>query len=139
MLDARAVRLLGGDVVVLLAFTLLGRRTHDEAVGLAAALDVATTAAPFVVAWIGASLALGAARTERTSTLASMVVRTLSAWAAALPLAIVLRALVLGRFSPWTFYVVAAIVPLLLLLAWRIVFVLAMTRASRPDASMPRP
>ncbi len=137
MLDARGARLLAGDVVALLAFTILGRRTHDEAVGLAAALDVVTTAAPFVVAWVVAALALGGASTERTTTPASMVVYTLLTWEATLPLAIALRALMLGRFSPWTFYLVAAIVPLLFLLAWRTAFVIASRRTSPRDASMP--
>jgi hypothetical protein len=118
------VWLLLGDAVVLIAFAITGRRTHEEAAGLAAVGAILVTAAPFIGGWLVAAAALGALRRERTSTLASMATWTLLAWALAAPLAMVLRALVIGRASPLSFYVVASTVPLVMLLVWRAAFVL---------------
>lgn len=123
-MSSRAALLLLGDVVVLVLFAITGRRTHEEAAGLAAAGAVLTTAAPFIVGWLVAALALGAWRFERTATLASAVRWTLLVWVIAAPLALVLRAVVIGRVSPLSFYVVASTVPLVMLLGWRVAFVI---------------
>lgn len=121
--DGRAVALLVGDLLVLAAFAVLGRRTPKEAAGPAAAGAVAGPAAPFVAGWVAGALASGVFRRGPMLRLTSMLARTLGAWIVAFPLAVVLRALLLGRPSPWTFYAVAVVVPLLMLLAWRSAFV----------------
>jgi hypothetical protein len=48
-----------------------------------------------------------------------MLRRTLASWIAALAVGAVARALVIGRFSPLSFYVVTFLVLLLLLGGWR--------------------
>jgi hypothetical protein len=126
----RAVLLLVGDIAVLTAFTVTGRRSHDEAAGLTAFREVAVTAAPFVIGWLVAAAPLGALRRTATETLPAMLARTTAAWLAAFPLAAVIRALILGRFSPWTFYAVAFTVALLMLLLWRAAFAVFEARRS---------
>ncbi len=131
--DSRSVALLAGDLVVLTLFAVVGRRTHDEEVALAAAFDVARTAAPFLLGWVVAAVATRALHRETAVTLRSMLLHTLIAWAVALPLAVVVRAVLLGRFSPWSFYLVASVVPLLMLLCWRLAF-WVVTRSAGRDA-----
>lgn len=128
----RSALLLLGDAAVLVLFAITGRRTHEEAVGLAAAGEVLMTAAPFVLAWVVATLALGAVSHERTASMGSMVRWTLVAWVLAAPLAMLFRALLLGRPSPLSFYLVAGAVPLALLLGWRLAFSLLERRAGSP-------
>ena len=120
-MSAQRLLLGAGDLVVLLAFAVAGRRTHDEAVGLAAALEVATAAAPFVVGWLVASaiLRIGLVAPHE---LRSLLQEATQLWAVAFPVAILVRALILGRVSPLSFYIVAFLAPLAMLLAWRVVF-----------------
>jgi len=122
MLSRRALVLAAGDLVALALFAILGRNTHNEAVGFEAARAVAGTAAPFLIGWLVASPLLGALRRTATSTSALMFRATLTTWVVAFPLAMLLRGLALGRTSPLSFYIVACSFPLLLLLAWRLSF-----------------
>jgi hypothetical protein len=132
--------LLAGDLLVLLAFTVAGRRTHAEAAGLEAIGAVLGTAAPFALAWLAATLALGAARADAPATPAALAQRTFATWTVAFPLAMLLRALALGRLSPGSFYLVAGLLPLALLLAWRLGFALVAARRARERLSRaPRP
>ncbi|MFN8639712.1 MAG: DUF3054 domain-containing protein [Dehalococcoidia bacterium] len=128
MIDSRSLVLLLGDVAVLVLFAVIGRRTHDEAIGLAAVGDVLTTAAPFVLAWVPLAVLLGALRASNTASVTAMVARTAVAWVCALPVAILLRSLILGRPSALVFYAVAAGTGLLMLLCWRTLFVLVERR-----------
>lgn len=136
MLRRRAVFLLAGDLVALALFAILGRNAHDEAIGFGAVWAVAGTAAPFLVAWLFAWSLFNARSPQATSTVALMVRATLTTWVAAYPLAMLVRGLALGRTSPLSFYIVAFVVPLLLLLAWRLSFaVIEAKRAVRGSAS----
>ncbi len=128
ILSRRALVLLVGDLVALALFAILGRNTHNEAVGFLAARAVAGTAAPFLIGWLVASPLLGALRVAATSTPLSIVRATLTSWVAAFTLAMLLRGLALGRTSPLSFYIVAFLFPLLLLLAWRLTFTLINAR-----------
>lgn len=128
MIDSRSLVLLLGDVAVLVLFAVIGRRTHDEAIGLAAVGDVLTTAAPFVLAWVPLAVLLGALRASNTASVTAMVARTAVVWVCALPVAILLRSLILGRPSALVFYAVAAGTGLLMLLCWRTLFVLVERR-----------
>lgn len=129
--SGRAWVLATGDAVVLMAFAAIGRRSHDEASGVAAALAVLGTAAPFAAGWLIAAWPLGAFRGHRTATAGAMLRTTLIAWTAALPVAAAIRAVALWHVSPWTFYVVAYLFSLLMLCAWRTAFVLAERRWAR--------
>jgi hypothetical protein len=80
--NGRAWALAAGDAVALMVFAAIGRRSHDEAAGVAAALAVVGTAAPFIAGW----LSRRAARRFRTRTAAAgtMARTTPIAWTAAL-------------------------------------------------------
>lgn len=123
-LEPRARLLIAGDLAALVLFAVAGRRSHDEATGLAAIGSVAETALPFVLGWIAAVILLRTVRAPEATSVVTMLRQTAPGWAIALPIAILLRAALLGRFSPWTFYVVAFLVGFALLAAWRTIFVL---------------
>jgi hypothetical protein len=120
----RTAALVAGDIVTLLVFAAIGRRSHGEAAGLAAIVEVARTAFPFIVGWLVAAPLAGAYDPARTSGLAPMLRATLVGWAGGLLLGAVVRAIMIGRFSPVSFYVVTFLVALLLLGGWRAVFAL---------------
>jgi DUF3054 family protein len=122
MISRRALVLLIGDLVALALFAILGRNTHDEAIGFGAMRAVAGTAAPFLVGWLVASPLLGALRAATTATLPTMLRVVLASWIAAYPLAMLTRGIGLGRTSPLSFYIVAFTVPLLFVVVWRLVF-----------------
>jgi Protein of unknown function (DUF3054) len=104
----RALVAIALDLVVLIGFAAIGRRSHGEGNALADTLAVAW---PFVAAWLavaGASRAL--------VQIAPLPAAT--SWLAAWPLALILRALS-GRGDAPSFAVVALIVPLVALTGWR--------------------
>jgi hypothetical protein len=113
--------LLAGDAAAFLAFAAIGRRSHGEAAGLAALLEVAGTAAPFLIAWLAIAPWLGAYRGAPASPVAALRVAAL-AWLLALPLGAVLRALAIGRLSPPSFYIVTFLAVLAILGGWRAAF-----------------
>jgi hypothetical protein len=120
--------LLAGDLIALLVFAAIGRRSHGEAAGLAALAEIATTAAPFIGGWLIAAPLLGAYRKELVADPAGIAKRTALAWLVALPIGALLRALMIGRWSPPSFYVVTFLVVLVLLCGWRAAFALALAR-----------
>ncbi|MCC6237194.1 MAG: DUF3054 domain-containing protein [Dehalococcoidia bacterium] len=122
-MSTQRLLLLAGDALVLLAFAVTGRRTHDEAVGLAAALAVVTTAAPFLAGWLLAS-GVPRLRTVVPRDARALVVEAAQMWAIAFPVAVLVRAAILGRFSPLSFYLVAFSAALAMLVVWRLVFAL---------------
>jgi len=128
MISRRALILLIGDLVVLALFAILGRNTHDEAIGFGAVRAVAGTAAPFLVSWLVASPLLGALRATTTASLSMMLRVVLASWIVAYPLAMLIRGIGLGRTSPMSFYIVAFSVPLLFLFAWRLGFLFVESR-----------
>jgi Protein of unknown function (DUF3054) len=118
----RTLMLIAGDIIALLAFAAIGRRSHGEAAGLAALVEVATTAAPFIGGWLLAAPLLGAYRASATAGIGPMAQRTALAWLVALPIGGALRALMVGRPSPPSFYVVTFLVVLVMLCGWRTAF-----------------
>ena len=121
-LDRRAATLLAGDAAALLLFAVLGRGSHGEATGLAAIGETLVTAAPFVAGWLAVSPWLGALSPTATRGLGPMLRATALTWPPALLVAALIRAAIIGRFSPPSFYVVTFIVGLLLLCLWRAAF-----------------
>ncbi|NJN15785.1 MAG: DUF3054 domain-containing protein [Oscillochloris sp.] len=115
---SRVATLLSGDVTAFLVFAAIGRRSHGEAAGLAALGEVALTAAPFLAAWLLASPWLGAYNPRRTGAPAMLRIVVLG-WLLALPIGAVLRAAIVGRFSPPSFYIVTFLAVLVILGAWR--------------------
>lgn len=126
----RTLALLAGDLVALLIFAALGRRSHSMAAGAGELLEIAITAAPFIIGWIAAAPWLGAFSPAATGRPLLMLRLTLVSWVAALAVGAVARALFVGRFSPPTFYLVTFLVVLLLLGGWRAAFAWAEGRRS---------
>lgn len=121
----RAV-LVVGDVVAFIVFAWIGRRSHAESVGLDGLVETVETAAPFIAGWFLVSPLLGAFRAEMAPGV--MARRTALAWLPALPVALVLRALALGRASPAIFAVITGVTNLVLLVGWRTAFAWVLRR-----------
>jgi hypothetical protein len=115
----RTLALLAGDIVVFLVFAAIGRRSHSAAAGIGELTEIALTAAPFILGWLAAAPWLGAFGGAAAGRPATMLRVTLASWVAALAVGAVVRALIIGRFSPPSFYLVTFLVALLLLAGWR--------------------
>jgi hypothetical protein len=126
--DARTLALIAGDALAFLLFAALGRKTHDEAVGLAALGETLWTALPFALAWFAVAPFLGAFRRALTEHPRQMAARTELAWLAAWPVALAARwALSADHQVPWTFALVILLVNAALLGSWRTRFAIATT------------
>lgn len=119
--------LIAGDILAFLLFSIVGRRSHEMAVGPGAFLDVVATAAPFMIAWFLVGPFVGVFRSELG--LREMIGRTALAWLLALPVGLVIRALVLQRWSPLVFALVVGSVNMGILVAWRGLFAWLRRRA----------
>ncbi len=118
--DARRVGLLAvGDIAVFMLFAAIGRASHSEAAGFSAIAEVAQTAAPFALGWFVVAPWLGAFNADVTAYPRRMLGRTALAWLLALPVGLIVRALIIGRGSPFSFAIVTFITALLMLLCWR--------------------
>lgn len=111
----RALVAVALDLLVLVGFAAIGRRSHGEGVALTGTLAVAW---PFVVAW------LSVAGASRALVHVAAVPAAIS-WLAAWPLALILRALS-GRGDGPSFALVALVVPLAALTGWRVAARLAL-------------
>jgi hypothetical protein len=126
--------LVAGDIMSFLAFAALGRSSHGEAAGLGAFIEVAKTAAPFLLGWFLAAPWLGAYRlAEKPGILrvGPFARRTALAWLAAWPLGLALRALFLWRGIPISFALVTFITNIIFLVGWRSIFAWLVSRRSR--------
>ncbi|TNJ65359.1 DUF3054 domain-containing protein [Paenibacillus hemerocallicola] len=118
--------LVGGDLLVLFLFVLLGRQDHDMTFSLLAALP---TAIPFALGWV---IALAVVRTYRPSSVSSVgkaVLYALLTCCLAVPLGLVLRSLWLGRLPTGTFAVVAFPLIASFMIVWRALCALLFRRA----------
>lgn len=118
-----------GDLVALLVFAVIGRRSHEEETGVEAIGAVLGTAAPFLIGWTVGLVVLArvSARPvgEGPRELVGAAARV---WVVAFPVAILVRAIGLGRVSPWTFYVVAFLAAFALVVVWRVGFAFLVSR-----------
>lgn len=118
--------LVGGDIIAFIVFAAIGRRSHGEAAGFGALLEVIWTAAPFIAGWFVVAPWLGAYRFATSGSLLSVVLRftrrSALVWLAAWPVGLVLRALLLNRSIPLSFALVTLITNTILLCGWRAVF-----------------
>lgn len=109
-----------GDIIAFLVFAAIGRRSHGEAAGLAAGLEVFKTAAPFLLGWFLTAPFIGAYRQVTTPTW--MARRTALAWLVAWPVGLALRALLLWRGIPVSFAIVTLLSNGVIICGWRTVF-----------------
>lgn len=127
--DVRYLPALVVDVVAIIAFAILGRRSHDEAGTL---FGVLGTAWPFLVgALIGHAICWGvvALRGDQADWRPGGVV-----WASTLVLGMLLR-LASGSTAAWPFVVVASIALAVFLLGWRGIFRLVQRARTRSGAA----
>ena len=127
---ARRTILAIGDACALVAFVVLGLRSHDEGV---TAAGLARTALPLLAGWFATAAAV---RLYARGGIA----RFLVTWAVGVTAGVAARALILGRpadGSELTFWAVTLAVTLAVLLAWRL-FARLLSRYS-PGTSPSRP
>ncbi|QBD81228.1 DUF3054 domain-containing protein [Ktedonosporobacter rubrisoli] len=116
----RLINLVIGDALVFLIFAALGRRSHGEAAGLDALLQIALTALPFALAWFVVAPFLKVYRRDVDTDPLRMVKRTLLAWVCAWPVALILRSVFVDHaIVPLTFALISLLANALLLLIWR--------------------
>lgn len=101
------------DIVAVVVFVALGRRSHDE--GGNAAIETLRVAAPFLIA-----LAVGWAAARAWRQPASLATGAI-VWVVTVALGMVVRNLVFDRGTATSFVVVASLVTGVLLLGWRTV------------------
>ncbi|MGB3894104.1 DUF3054 domain-containing protein [Mycolicibacter sinensis] len=112
---------LGMDLVAVLIFCALGRRSHDEGVDLS---GLAVTAWPFLS---GTVLGWLLSRAWRRPT--ALVPTGVIVWISTVLVGMVLRAATSAGVA-WSFIVVASTATAVLLLGWRAVFALAARRTA---------
>lgn len=109
------------DVIAVVVFVMLGRRSHDEASSLS---GIAGVAGPFLV---GLAAGWGVARAWRTP----LALRTgVIVWVVTVALGMVLRHWAWDRGTAASFIVVATLVLGTFLVGWRAVARAALTRGS---------
>ncbi len=122
----RILLLVLGDAIVFLVFAAVGRRSHGEAAGVNALLQIAWTAAPFAAGWFLVAPFVGAyrrlhARTPRRAA-QEMAQRTALSWVAAWPVGLLFRGLIERGVPPFSFMIVTLISNMVFLLLWRLPF-----------------
>lgn len=117
--------LLAGDALVFIVFALLGAGSHE---GLGVPGIVWRTSMPFMAAWFGLGLLLGAFREEALRPFAFVWLKTLLLWLPAGAVGLLLRSYLLDRDLVFSFAVVSVAVTGALLALWRTGFVLLLRR-----------
>ncbi|GAB4437532.1 MAG: DUF3054 domain-containing protein [Anaerolineae bacterium] len=113
--------LVGGDLLVLLVFVAIGRNSHALSVAdISAGL---MTALPFVLNWFAIAPWFGLYNPALNRSFRDVLPRLAATWIIAVPVAHVLRALLLGRSIPggipFTFVLVSLGFIGLAMLVWR--------------------
>jgi len=122
----RTIILVVGDIIVFLIFAAIGQRSHREAGNI---FGVAIIALPFAAAWFLVSPFVGAFRRGLEYTTGKMSLRTLLAWFAAWPVAMLLRGVFVDKgVPPWAFALITLVTNTILLQAWRVSFSLFFER-----------
>ena len=114
-----------GDLLVILSFVWVGRSSHS--LSMTNITESLSTALPFIISWFLITPWFGIYRAEVSCNWRKLVPRLLVAWAVAGPVALVLRALFLGRPLPEGIIPIFAIVSLgyigLVALVWRLGYI----------------
>jgi len=105
-------RVLLVDLVLIVVFAAIGRRSHEES---GAIVGVLSTAAPFLIGYTVSALATRLDRAPMS------IARGVIAWAPGIALGMVLRRLVFDRGTASSFVMVAFIATAVLLLGWRVI------------------
>jgi hypothetical protein len=113
--------LFAGDTLVFLLFAVLGSGSHE---GLDVAGVVWRTSVPFMAAWFGLGLLLGAFRWQALRPAHLVWLKTALIWLPAGAVGLLLRSLMLDRELIFSFAIVSVAVTGGLLALWRTAFVL---------------
>jgi hypothetical protein len=110
--------LIGGDAVIFMFFAFTGRETH--APGAANLIvNALPTLLTFLIVWFTIAAVGRVYRSEVVTNPRAALLRTLITWLIAAPIAIVMRAVLLGRTAiPWQFVAVTMGLVGALLLWW---------------------
>lgn len=128
-LDARRVAILiAGDLVAFNIVTSIGLLSHGELTGLDALGQVAIVAAPFALGWFLIAPFFGAFRADIAGQPRRILPRAALAWLIALPIGLLLWALLRQKQIQPSFAVVTFITNLIVLLGWRGAFALLAAR-----------
>jgi len=122
----RTIILVVGDIIVFLIFAAVGKRSHSEAGNV---FDIAIIALPFAAAWFLVSPFVGAFKRGLEYTTGKMSLRTLLAWLAAWPVAMLFRGVFVDKgVPPWKFALITLVANTILLQVWRVPFSLFFKR-----------
>jgi hypothetical protein len=125
-----------GDLIAMLLFVAIGQHEHPLANASDPLRGLLSTMGIFALPWLLAGWQLRVFPSRATLEIRLLWVRSVNAWLVAAPLAILLRAYVLGRAVVPTVFITATVLfGGLFLLGWRAVFGLAWqarVRAGRP-------
>ena len=116
----RLANLVLGDILVFLVFSVIGRISHGEPVGLTALPQVVGTAAPFAAGWFIVAPFVGAYRRDITAQPREMARRTAFAWVLACPVGLTLRGIFVDHGAPpFSFAIITLLFVLVVMLLWR--------------------
>jgi len=116
----RLANLVIGDILVFLVFSVIGRISHGEPVGLTALPQVVGTAAPFAAGWFIVAPFVGAYRRDITAQPRQMAKRTAFAWVLACPVGLTLRGIFVDHGTPpFSFAIITLLFVLIVMLLWR--------------------
>jgi len=135
--------LITGDLLVILSFVWVGRSSHS--LSMTNITESLSTALPFIISWFLITPWFGIYRAEVSRDWRKLVPRLLVAWTIAGPVALVLRALFLGRPLPEGIIPIFAVVSFgyigLVALVWRLGYIWWVNRSlgQRNDATGSKP
>lgn len=131
--------LVAGDSLALFLFVFLGQREHETLAESRPLLGALLQTAVFLAPWLLAGAWLGAFPRDNRLNAAAFLSRSLNAWLVAAPLALLLRAFLLGRaVIPTLFLLVTLGLGGIALIGWRLLFLVwqRRTRRQAPPASI---
>lgn len=124
--------LIAGDLLMLLVFVAAGQRVHNLVDEQDPVMGLLSTTGAYALAWLVSAGLVSAFPRGGLWPPRSLLSRTLNAWLVAAPLAVLLRAFILGRaVIPTAFLAVTLVLGGACLLGWRLVFALVWSRLTR--------
>jgi hypothetical protein len=118
------VILVAGDLLVLLSFVLIGRQNH--ALAVTNIISTAQTAIPFLISWFLIAAWFGLYNDQISTVFSKFLPRLLAVWLVSIPVAHLIRALLLGRPVPGgipiTFVIVSLVYIGVVMLIWRSIY-----------------
>lgn len=118
----RTIALAAGDLLAFHIVTAVGLLSHSRLASLEGLIEVATIATPLAAGWFVVAPFLGLFRPAVAGRVGPALGRTALAWLLALPISLLLWALVRQKSVQWVFALVTFVTNLIALLGWRGLF-----------------